>query len=80
MSGSASGDSVLNDLSDNEAFSPCDYLSGGRFDNIVLVELFSGLMPLSLAASLLDIPVAATYFSDNDALACHVAAVNWPAA
>ena len=50
----------------------------GVFQEIVLVELFSGLLPGSLAADALNIPVAGVYFSELDEAALKVAAVSAP--
>ena len=52
--------------------------SAGIFPTVVLVELFSGLLPGSLAADNLNIPVAATFFSEIDEAAVQVASVQHP--
>ena len=50
----------------------------GFFSEVVLVELFSGILPGSVAADALGIPVAATLFSEVDEAALRVASVQYP--
>eukprot|EP00973_Karenia_brevis_P068721 9554713-Karenia_brevis.AAC.1 len=47
---------------------------------MIVVEFFSGLLPVSVAASRLKLPVLATFYSEIVEVACYVASHNFPSA
>ena len=48
--------------------------------DVVIVEFFAGLLPVTLAATRLGLPIAGVYFSEVDPVACHVSETNFPSA